>query len=508
MYAAQASVGSSLPVCLILGGGLAGLFTALKLAPLPCLVLSPRLLGDGTSSAWAQGGLAAAIEEGDSPEAHAADTVLAGAGLVDADVALGMAREARARVLDLLSLGVPFDRSLTGDLIPSREAAHGARRIVRVKGDQAGKAIMGALIATVRNAPHIKVLEGWLAQALTVEASGAVSGVVARDQQGLGHAHHFSSRAIVLATGGAGALYTITTNPVEARGQGISLAHSIGAATRHLEFVQFHPTAMDFGLDPAPLATESLRGEGATLINKAGERFMLGLHPDAELAPRDIVARAVFAEVVAGRGAYLDARAAIGENFSSLFPAVYAACQAQGLDPATQPIPVAPAAHYHMGGVRTDAQGRTDIPNLWAVGEVASTGVHGANRLASNSLLEAVVFGARTAQDILGRSTLKEIVMSDVAETLPAGIILAEEKQLLRRLRQSMQTDVGVSRNATALTRACNQLESIAHQANSAPLQHMAKLAGLMARAALERTESCGAHYRSDTIEQTHESAA
>ncbi len=209
----------------------------------------------------------------------------------------------------------------------------------------------------------------------------------------------------MLATGGIGHLYAVTTNPAEARGLGLAIAARAGAVIADPEFVQFHPTAIMVGRDPAPLATEALRGEGATLINGSGERFMLALHPLAELAPRDIVARGVFAEIAAGRGAFLDATQALGAHFAEKFPTVYASCLAAGIDPATQPIPVAPAAHYHMGGVAVDARGRTSLEGLWAGGEVASTGAHGANRLASNSLLEAVVYAARIAEDIDGQRT-------------------------------------------------------------------------------------------------------
>jgi len=389
----------------IVGGGLAGLFCALKLAPRPVTVISAAPLGQGASTAWAQGGIAAAVAEGDSPEAHAADTIAVGAGLVDERVALGLAREAGARIDDLLRYGVPFDRDLEGRLAVGREAAHSARRIVHVRGDMAGKAIISALIEAVRRTPSIRVIEGLVAESLLTE-DGAVSGLQLRK------AHDtaarpviIASRAIVLATGGIGHLYAVTTNPQEARGLGLALAARAGAVIADPEFVQFHPTAIMVGRDPAPLATEALRGEGATLINNNGERFMQAIHPLAELAPRDIVARGVFAELAAGRGAFLDARQALGPRFAERFPTVHASCLAGGLDPATQPIPIAPAAHYHMGGIASDEQARSSLSGLWVVGECASTGLHGANRLASNSLLEALVFGARAAKDIAAHVT-------------------------------------------------------------------------------------------------------
>ena len=387
----------------IVGGGLTGLFCALKLAPRPVTLIAAAPLGQGASTAWAQGGIAAAVGDGDSAEAHAADTIAAGAGLVDEAVALELAREAPARIDDLLRYGVPFDRDLEGRLAVGREAAHSARRIVHVRGDMAGQAIIAALTEAVRRTPSIRVLEGFVAEALLTERQcGHRTDSCARRMSLRQSRSAIAARAVVLATGGIGHLYAVTTNPAEASGLGLAIAARAGAVIADPEFVQFHPTAIMVGRDPAPLATEALRGEGAVLVNGDGERFMAARHPLAELAPRDIVARGVFAEIAAGHGAFLDARTALGARFAEKFPTVYAACRAAGIDPATQPIPVAPAAHYHMGGVAVDARGRSSIEGLWAGGEVSSTGAHGANRLASNSLLEAVVYAARIADDIAG----------------------------------------------------------------------------------------------------------
>ena len=296
-------------------------------------------------------------------------------------IALLLAREARDRIEDLLRYGVPFDKDLEGHLDFAREAAHGARRILHVKGDTAGRAIMAALTVAARATPSIQVLEGWGARDLVIR-DGQVAGIeIARvDANPFAPSLVLDAAAVVLATGGSGQLYAITTNPRESRGEGIAIAARAGATIADAEFVQFHPTAINVGRDPAPLATESLRGEGALLINGRGERFMRALHPDAELGPRDIVARGVYREVMSGRGAFLDCRK-IGPEFPARFPTVFAACEAAGLDPRREPIPIAPAAHYHMGGVYTDANGRTTIEGLWACGEVASTGAHGANRL-------------------------------------------------------------------------------------------------------------------------------
>ena len=297
---------------------------------------------------------------------------------------------------------MPFDRDLEGRLAVAQEAAHSARRIVHVRGDMAGKAIIAALIEAVRRMPTIRVIEGYVAEALLTE-DDAVTGLQLRKADDAATTPvTIAARAIVLATGGIGHLYAVTTNPIEASGLGVAIAARAGAVIADPEFVQFHPTAIMIGRDPAPLATEALRGEGATLINDKGERFMQARHPLAELAPRDIVARGVFAEIAAGHGAFLDATTALGAHFAEKFPTVYASCIAAGIDPARQPIPVAPAAHYHMGGISVDARGRTSLKGLWAGGEVSSTGAHGANRLASNSLLEAVVYAARIAEDIGG----------------------------------------------------------------------------------------------------------
>jgi L-aspartate oxidase len=291
----------------VVGAGLAGLFTALKLAPLPVTVVSGARLGEGASSLWAQAGIAAALAEGDSPEHHAEDTIRAGAGIVDEKVAELLAREARDRVEDLLRYGVPFDKDLEGHFMLGREAAHGRNRILHVKGDTAGRAIMAALLAAVRATPSISVIEGFTARDLLLR-DGHVQGVELAPVDGGPSARGLllPASAVVLATGGTGQIYAITTNPREARGEGIALAARAGAVIADAEFVQFHPTAINVGKDPAPLATEALRGEGALLINGRGERFMRAVHEDAELGPRDVVARAVFREVASGRGAFLD----------------------------------------------------------------------------------------------------------------------------------------------------------------------------------------------------------
>jgi L-aspartate oxidase len=479
----------------IVGGGLAGLFCALKLAPRLVTVISAAPLGQGASTAWAQGGIAAAVAEGDSAEAHAADTIAVGAGLVDETIALGLAREAGARIHDLLGYGVPFDRDLEGKLAVAREAAHSARRIVHVRGDMAGKAIISALIEAVRRAPSIRVIEGYAAESLLTEG-GAVAGLQLRKvDDAAAKPVTIASRAVVLATGGIGHLYAVTTNPAEAGGSGLAIAARAGAVIADPEFVQFHPTAIMVGRDPAPLATEALRGEGATLINDRGERFMLARHRLAELAPRDIVARGVFAEIEAGHGAFLDAREALGAHFAEKFPTVYASCMAAGIDPAKQPIPVAPAAHYHMGGIAVEHHGRTSLKGLWAGGEVSSTGAHGANRLASNSLLEAVVYAARIAEDIGGSPIAAPVRLPATSMDQQNCAMPALEEKSLRAM---MTSHVGVIRDRDRLAEAVRAFAAIERDTGNIALRNMATTALLVAASAWARRESRGAHYRID----------
>jgi L-aspartate oxidase len=487
--------GTSGDEVIVIGGGLAGLFCALKLAPHPVTLLTSAPLGEGASSAWAQGGIAAAVAEGDTPDAHARDTVAAGAGLVDADLARAMAREAPARIHDLLAYGVPFDKDLEGRLLVGQEAAHSARRIVHVEGDRAGHAILQALVTAIRRTPSVRVLELAEADELLVQ-DGRVVGVrpvhsVTRRSLTM------PARAVVLASGGIGHLYAVTTNPPQARGTGLAIAARAGARLADTEFVQFHPTAIDVGRDPAPLASEAIRGEGAILVNGMGERFMKRHHRDAELAPRDVVARAVFAEIAAGRGAFLDTRAALGQAFAKRFPTVHRSCIDAGIDPLRRPIPIAPAAHYHMGGVWTDVRGRTSLQGLWAAGECAATGVHGANRLASNSLLEAVVFAARVAEDIAGLHLLAAPSHWPTSEQQfpgSTGSDLPREQDL----RKLMSRRVGVVRDSDGLAEALIEIVRIERKAAAPALRHMATAALLVVAAAWRRRESRGAHCRKD----------
>lgn len=480
----------------VLGAGLAGLFTALKLAPMPVTVLSPTRLGEGASSAWAQGGVAAALQANDSAEAHAADTVAAGAGTVDVTVAASVAEEAASRIEDLISIGTPFDRDAGGALVQSREAAHSANRVVRVRGDTAGAAIMASLIAKVRATPSITVLEGMAAEELAV-ADGHVAGVFARPSAvASADPVLVSAPAVVLATGGIGGLYAVTSNPAWVFGQGLGMAARAGAVIQDPEFVQFHPTGLAVAAYPTPLASEALRGEGAKLVDETGARVMAGID-GGELAPRDVVARALHRHIQAGHKVFLDTRAAIGAKIDAVFPTIASACRSAGVDPVADPIPVHPIQHYHMGGVQTDQQARTTLPGLWAVGEVACTGLHGANRLASNSLLEALVYGARAADDIR--------TLAEESEPRHASGSLERQSNDLPRdalsaLRRVMTAEAGLERDGAGLVKALAEIAEIerASAGASRAFLNMTSSATLIVAAALGRRESRGGHFRRD----------
>lgn len=488
---------------LIIGAGLAGLFTALKLSPRPCTVLSPEPVGVGASSAWAQGGIAAAVGLGDTAEAHARDTVLAGAGLVDEDIALGVTSEGAARIFDLLDYGAPFDRDSEGRLLQSKEAAHSTNRVVRVSGDQAGRAIMDALIHTARDTPSITLLEGVVVDDLATR-DGQVVGAFARQiADPMAAPIYISAQEVVLATGGIGGLYAVSTNPGRVRGQGLGMAARAGATIADTEFVQFHPTGIAVDRDPCPLATEALRGHGATLIDENGHRFMFDIDPAGELAPRDIVARAIHARTSTDRPVFLDTRQAVGAAIYEEFPTVAQYCVEAGIDPATQPIPVRPAQHYHMGGILTDARGRSSLSGLWACGEVTATGLHGANRLASNSLLEAVVFAARIAEDI---ARLPMAADQDATPVIPLEPPLhgpgprQDPHEAVATLRDVMDRHLGVVRTAEGMRTALRTIAELeeTHAPGSRAFLNMTTAATLIAAAALRRTESRGGHFRDD----------
>lgn len=471
----------------IIGAGLAGLTAALSLAPRPVILLSSRALGDATSSAWAQGGVAAAVADDDQTSFHADDTLKAGAGLCDPTVVTQIANEGPAIIEWLSQKGVVFDRDSTGWRL-GLEGGHSHRRILHAEGDSTGLAIMKALIAAVHATPSIEIIEGTRAVEFCVGDKGIAGIVIERALENDVERSVIATNQVILATGGAGALWQHTTNPLGSWGGGLVLAARAGAVLGDLEFMQFHPTAIDIGRDPMPLASEALRGEGAVLVDEMGQRFMAG-QGRAELEPRDIVARAIWNHMAKGHKVFLDARKALGKNFAKNFPFIYALCISAGIDAATQPIPVRPAAHYHMGGVLTDLRGRSSVNGLWVAGEVACTGLHGANRLASNSLLEAVFSGRRVAEDISG---LAVTAVDPVSPEAFSGAHRTRITQIAQQVRAIMSKHVGVLRDEDGLQTAVDQLTPLVAQTDMA-------LAGLLiATSALQRKESRGAHTRTD----------
>ncbi|TIO74104.1 L-aspartate oxidase [Mesorhizobium sp.] len=466
----------------IVGAGIAGLMTALHLAPHPVVLLSSTPLGTEASSTLAQGGLAASVGPDDSTDLHLTDTLAAGDGLCNEAMARRVV-EALPRAVDhLIRLGVPFDCTFNGTLRLGLEAAHSRRRIVHAAGDATGRELLRVLVAVVRRTPSIIIMEGMTARRLVV-AEGGIVGVLAVGCDGV---VALPTRRVVLATGGIGGLFRDTTNPLASFGHGLALAACAGAELANLEFVQFHPTALDTARRPMPLVSEAVRGEGALLVDEHGHRFLADT-PGAELAARDVVARAISDQLAAGHRVFLDARNCLGARFAKRFPVIEAACRQAGIDPAVDPIPVRPAAHYHMGGVAVDVEGRSSVPGLWACGEVACTGLHGANRLASNSLAEAVATSAWVATSVAGTC------MGWQWPRLPTMVPLRPDPSPIRQL---VSDALGIIRNGKALANAVETLLPIAVGGKAAA--DPALVALLMAIAALRREESRGSHSRSD----------
>jgi len=479
---------TTLDAPLVVGAGVAGLTVALGL-PEACVVSVPEM----GSTWWAQGGIAAALSSEDSPQRHATDTVNVSGGLAAiraVEILTGGGREAIDR---LISLGAEFDRGEDGQLDLGIEGGHQTRRVVHADGDATGAEVMRALTEAVSADDRITQIDKRVID--LVMSGDRVSGVVVAEGKGRSV---LQAPAIILATGGAGRLFARTTNPPAVTGDGIAMAGRAGARLADLEFVQFHPTALHAGKDPMPLLTEALRGEGATIVDAHGRRFMDRYHPLAELAPRDIVARAIFWQYDKGQSVYLDARGIL--NFHDRFPTVTAHAMSVGLDPATDLLPISPAAHYYMGGIDADSNGRTSVPGLWAVGECSSTGVHGANRLASNSLLEGLVFGARVAAD----------VATGLVDPAPGARAAKEAFDLplvpgpaLQDLRQIMWDRVGLVRTGDGLWEARNhllELDPVLRRTIGGRVA--ADLAIHIVLAALRRSESRGGHYRADYPEE------
>ncbi|MEO5818587.1 MAG: L-aspartate oxidase [Gemmatimonadaceae bacterium] len=478
---------------LVIGSGVAGLHTAWRASQHgDVLLLTKRSLFD-SATAYAQGGIAAALGAGDSPKLHRRDTLAAGAALCDAAAVQVLVEEGPARVRELQTAGAEFDLDPKGELMLGREAAHSTNRIVHAHGDQTGAEVARTLIARVRKSKRVTVLERTRVLDLIV-SRGACVGVRASVA---GRAVEIIADACVLATGGCGQVYRYTTNPEVATGDGYAIAHRAGVTLADMEFVQFHPTALDTPENPLALISEAVRGEGAILVNERGVRFMQRVHADAELAPRDVVARAIFREQKRHR-VYLDARK-LGRGFAKRFPGIFALCAARGIDPRKDLIPVTPAAHYMMGGVVTDLSGRSSMPRLYAVGEVARTGVHGANRLASNSLLEGLVFAERVARDLAGVALLKK-APAVKKWTVPKLTDRGAAQVAADRVREVMWQNAGISRVAKGLRAATLELAEIEERlpAGATEELNLVQTAQRIVEGAMRRKESRGGHYRSD----------
>lgn len=477
---------------LIVGAGIAGFSVALNLPE--CTILTRGPVGQGGSTAWAQGGIAAAVDAADSAREHAQDTLRAGAGLVDEEAARALTEGGPKAIAWLIELGAHFDLDPEGHLALGREGGHGRRRVVHAEGDATGAEILRALATAARSRAGIRMVPDSRAVDLATQ-DGRVVGVLAVSAAGERTLH--LAPAIVLATGGASRVFSHTTNPPEATGDGIAMAARAGATLADMEFEQFHPTALDAGLDPMPLLTEALRGEGAILVNREGKRFMEGVHPDRELAPRDVVARAIWTELQAGRGAFLDVREVLRRAGPQGFMLCRKAAHAAGLDPEAEPLPVSPAAHYHMGGIAVDLEGRSSLPGLWAAGECTSTGVHGANRLASNSMLEGVVFGQAAAQAIAAAGPLSMRLDSVELPLDLEALTISDDPEAIAEVRRIMWEHVGLVRDAEGLHLAVEALATL-EGAPGLEFRNMRMVGEMIARSALQREESRGTHFRTD----------
>jgi len=488
----------------VIGSGVAGLTTALQIRShnLSVMLITKAQVDEG-STKWAQGGIAAALGPGDSPSDHERDTLVAGAGLCDLPAVKVLVTEGPEAVRKLIARGAVFDKSETGEIALTREGGHLRNRILHAGGDATGAEVSRALLAAVSQDPGIEVIEHALVLDALKSESGRVCGVTLHvigegTRDGVGQ---ILARAVVLATGGLGQVYSQTTNPSVSTGDGVALALRAGADVADAEFIQFHPTVLYVGESSSgqqPLISEAVRGEGAFLVNDRGERFMKGVHELADLAPRDVVAKEISRQMAdsGAKHVWLDARRI--KDFGDRFPTISVSCKQIGIDPARDLIPVAPASHYASGGIRTDLNGHSSVPGLYAVGETACTGAHGANRLASNSLLEGLVFGARIAEDIAKNlSTWEDPITPDPIEILISPSIRGE-------LQRAMSKGAAVVRSEKSLTETLKTLDRLKDAttiyANLAAWEttNLYLLATAIARSALERTESRGSHWRED----------
>ncbi|MFF5455759.1 L-aspartate oxidase [Streptomyces sp. NPDC012950] len=505
----------------VVGSGVAGLTAALRCtaAGLRTVVVTKARLDDG-STRWAQGGIAAALGEGDTPEQHLDDTLVAGAGLCDERAVRTLVTEGPDAVRRLIETGADFDKTSEGEIALTREGGHHRRRIAHAGGDATGAEISRALVEAIR-ARGVRTIEHALVLDLLTDAEGRTAGVTLHvmgegRHDGVGAVH---APAVVLATGGMGQVFSATTNPAVSTGDGVALALRAGAEVSDLEFVQFHPTVLFLGAGAEgqqPLVSEAVRGEGAHLVDADGVRFMLGQHELAELAPRDVVAKAITRRMQehGTEHMYLDARHFGAEMWERRFPTILAACRAHGIDPVTEPIPVAPAAHYASGGVRTDLRGRTTVPGLYACGEVACTGVHGANRLASNSLLEGLVFAERIVEDVVAAAP--RAAGAPVPHPAPVTLPLPGT-DARTRIQRIMTNGAGVLRSEASLREAADALDALHEEAvaggtddskaaepgvDSWETTNLLCVARVLVAAARRREETRGCHWREDRPER------
>ena len=493
-------------VVVVVGSGVAGLTAALHATAAGDVLLVTQVLVDDGSTRWAQGGVAAALGPDDSPEDHLEDTLVAGVGLCDVEAVRVLTTEGPARLRELMDLGAAFDRDPSGELSLTREGGHHRDRIVHAGGDATGAEVQRALVAAVKAHPRIRLVEHALVLDLLRTADGRAAGVTLHvlnegADDGVGAVH---ARAVVLATGGMGQVFSSTTNPSVSTGDGVALALRAGAAVADLEFVQFHPTSLYLGAGLAgqqPLVSEAMRGEGAFLVDAAGRRVISTQdHPLADLAPRDVVAKAITRRMLEldVPHVYLDARHLGEELLLRRFPTIVARCREAGIDPVTEPVPVAPAAHYASGGVRTDLDGHTDVPGLYACGEVACTGVHGANRLASNSLLEGLVFAAR-----IGAALQRDLPPQGVPVAALGDPVLLDASVRLE-IGRTMTEGAGVLRSAHSLASTAKALDDLGSRASTTPgpaaweATDLHLVATALVAAATLREETRGAHWRED----------